>query len=216
MLTALGATFTIPYPPSYRKLLHWLGTVNLSFLEIGPITCAVPLNFYHYLVIHTLMPLGIIVDLFIAGKLRPTIKDKCFTTSFLVIFLVYPSVCAKVFATFVCSELDEDLEGSNSYLRADLSISCNGPWRSVMLAYATVMIVIYPIGVPLLYAYLLFWKHREHLLELAYAEMADEAEKTLLKVQMKVARQSGESADTHRFSNAPKVQERLCRTYFVS
>lgn len=50
----------------------------------------------------------------------------------------------------MCDHLDDELDGSDSYLRADLSIDCNGASRGPFLAYASVMLIIWPFGVPLL------------------------------------------------------------------
>ena len=60
-----------------------------------------------------------------------------------------------VFQTFACETLDDGLE----YLRADYSIQCTDAKHKTLEAYAGVMIMVYPVGIPLLYAVQLF-QHR--------------------------------------------------------
>lgn len=74
------------------------------------------------------------------------IANLCTRASFFVIFLVYPSTSAKVFSVFNCETLDDALDGSDRWLRADLSIDCNAPDRAAYTAYACLMLVIYPVS----------------------------------------------------------------------
>jgi hypothetical protein len=82
------------------------------------------------------------------------------TSAFLTFtFLIFSTVSTVVFQTFAC----DDLTGTNqSWLRTDYSVSCDTDIHDVYEAYAAAMIVVYPIGIPALYAYLL-WRHRARL-----------------------------------------------------
>merc|ERR1719486_1074305 len=90
------------------------------------------------------------------------------------LFLIYTSVSTVILRTFACSTFDY---GANAVfmtgyqvvddtkvevLRVDHRIDCNAPDRFVYLTYATIMAIIYPIGVPVFYGYLL-WAHRAQL-----------------------------------------------------
>ena len=70
---------------------------------------------------------------------------------FYLLFLIYPSVSAKIFAAFQCEQLDDGTQ----WLRADLSVRCYTTTHHLMCYYAAAMVVIYPIGTPLLYYWLL-------------------------------------------------------------
>lgn len=72
------------------------------------------------------------------------------------LFLVYPSVCSKTFSALQC----ESFEDGSAYLIADLSIDCHAPWRGFWVTYACVMIAVYALGVPALFASVLWW-HRD-------------------------------------------------------
>ena len=68
-------------------------------------------------------------------------------------FLVYSSVSSTVFKVFFCESLDD----GESYLRADYRISCSSSRHRAMQVYAGLMVFVYPVGIPLVYAALLFW-----------------------------------------------------------
>ena len=71
----------------------------------------------------------------------------------------------QIFATFNCVTFDDEFNGSDRWLRVDLTIDCNSPDRNGWLAYASMMIALYPVGVPLFFAYLLLVHFRATLEE---------------------------------------------------
>lgn len=70
----------------------------------------------------------------------------------LVTFLVYSNVSSMIFKMFVCDALDD----GKIYLRADYRIECDSAAHKSLQIYAGFMILLYPVGIPLLYAWLLF------------------------------------------------------------
>ena len=56
---------------------------------------------------------------------------------------------------------DEDSGSSDLYLRADLSISCTDSYYHGGVLYAVIMVIIYPIGIPSLYCYILYANRAE-------------------------------------------------------
>ena len=56
-----------------------------------------------------------------------------------IVFFVYPSVSAKIFTTFNCEKFDGEFDGSDSWMRVDLTIDCNAPERGGWIAYAVIM-----------------------------------------------------------------------------
>ena len=77
----------------------------------------------------------------------PAVTEFCSGGLFLILFLIYPSTSAAIFATFQCEPLDD----GTSWLRADLSIDCNSPTHTWYVGYASWMVLVFPIGTPLLY-----------------------------------------------------------------
>ncbi|CAM9283120.1 unnamed protein product [Laminaria digitata] len=68
-----------------------------------------------------------------------------------VLFFVYSSVSSTVFQMFACDSLDD----GKLYLRADYCILCTDAKHRALQAFAGFMIVVYPVGIPLLFAVLL-------------------------------------------------------------
>ena len=75
-----------------------------------------------------------------------------------------------VLARISTQEECEALEDGSSWLRADLSIDCNSTAHSFARLYSAAMALLYPIGTPLLYWYLLTRKNRTTLRDLRLNE----------------------------------------------
>ena len=108
--------------------------------------------------------LGAIALLLHLFKARTKVLEISRTLLFLVLFLIYPSTSASIFATFQCEELSD----GTRWLRADLSIDCDSRTHTGFSVYAALMILVYPIGTPILYFLVLFPKR--HVLRKAVSE----------------------------------------------
>ena len=89
----------------------------------------------------------------------------------LLTFLVYSRVSSVIFQMFACEVLDD---GKN-YLRADYRIECDSPKHKTLQIYAGVMFLLYPIGIPLMFASLLF-SNRNVLKSAADREVSSEVQ----------------------------------------
>ena len=78
-----------------------------------------------------------------------------------MVFLLFPSTSAAIFATFQCEELDNPKH--SRYLRIDLSVDCDSDVHRAMVVYAALMVFVYPLGVPAMYAYILFYRFGNQL-----------------------------------------------------
>lgn len=151
--------------------------------------CLMSLNFFHTLVIQTAGPLALVVALEMCGracKKRATraeeqgnadrvanyLASTCSSTSFFLIFLLYPGSSAKTFSALMCTPFDGEGEDQTSFLTVDLSISCDTSfYRAIMLPYTLCCVLIYPIGVPAYYA-LIMYRNREELQEIGRLEVS--------------------------------------------
>lgn len=80
------------------------------------------------------------------------VRRKHTSAVFLLTFLVYSSVSSTVFRMFACESLDDGY----TYLRADYTILCDSSKHEALQIYAVFMIAVYPVGIPLLYAFIVF------------------------------------------------------------
>ena len=116
-------------------------------------------NYHAQLTVMTLIPFGVCTLLFIGGRaLWNKKRGICETIILVVTYTVLPTVSTIVFGAFPCDELDTQ----ESYLIADYSINCGDTGYTFYSVYAGLMVLLYPIGIPLLYT-LLLWKKREHI-----------------------------------------------------
>ena len=153
VLSQLSVVYSIPFPGLYAGLLRWVGLLELNFVDILPLGCVATLSFHTTLLARTMLipALSIIPILLHLIRAPARVLELCRGVLFLVLFLIYPSTSAAIFATFQCEELSD----GTSWLRADLSIDCAGAAHAGFRVYAGAMILLYPLGTPVLYYFLL-------------------------------------------------------------
>ncbi|CAN0066944.1 unnamed protein product [Ectocarpus sp. 4 AP-2014] len=174
ILTVFPSITGVQFPPSYSRFLSWVDVVNLDVGRVFTASCLLPsVSFYHRLLLTTLTPIGLGGALVLThwmAKQRAGIGSasvlarraawsRHMAAGLLLTFLVFTSASTMAFKTFPCD--DEAVDGE-SYLRADYSLSCKTDKHMYYRIYAGIMIVVYPIGIPLLYAFIL-WINRESL-----------------------------------------------------
>ena len=156
------------YPDAYEAFLERMVLVNFDIGSILSSSCLLATDFYDRLVISTVAPLVILlacVGLFFISKKRnqnstrggATVKHKHLSASLFVVFFVYSSVSFIIFQTFVCDPLDD----GNAYLRVDYSITCYTKTHTAYLVYASLMVCVYPVGIPAFFAWWLALNRRE-------------------------------------------------------
>lgn len=158
----------VSFPKYYRRLLSWVKALEFDAAWIASMGCHLRLNFYHRLLVVTLSPLVLLAFLAVTflvswrrfrydGRAMRSIRRKHLAGVILVTFLIYSTASSLIFQTFVCDESDDGV----SYLRADYSLECHvaGKGESSVhrgfMIYAGFMVLVYPLGIPMLYAFLL-------------------------------------------------------------
>jgi hypothetical protein len=73
-------------------------------------------------------------------------------------YIVLPGVSSILFRFFECQNVDPDgvILGSQRYMTADYSISCDSNRRYFGLVWNIIMIFVYPVGIPVMYLTLLY------------------------------------------------------------
>lgn len=139
--------------------------------------CTFHVDHYVELLARTLAPLAMLsVLVFLVWMLTrdpcqahiPVAPDKIIqslTTAVLfLLFLVYPSVSETIFATFWCEDFGETAGNmTSSALIADYRLSCvseDDQDRIGYVVYAAVMVIVYPLGILVLYTALLWRFHQ--------------------------------------------------------
>ena len=105
----------------------------------------------------------------------------------MLIFLIYPSTCARIFEIFVCDTLDNGAR----YLIVDYSIHCDSPAHVWIQGYAWIMVFIYPFGMPLLYGYCML-RYRSVLLALQRNELSAAGRRQTARLEGEMRRSAQE------------------------
>ncbi|CAM9678213.1 unnamed protein product [Pylaiella littoralis] len=169
ILTQFSHLADVPYPQSYQRFLNLVEVFNFDIAWPLTASCLVGnISFYQKLLGVTLGPLAALAFLGTTYALainmhrwgfgqttaeaRQGVVVRHASAALLVLFLVFSSVSTTVVSTYVCDDV-EDLD--ESLLRADYSISCDDPKHLFYKVYAAFMILLYPVGIPVLFAVLL-------------------------------------------------------------
>jgi hypothetical protein len=86
------------------------------------------------------------------------VKDKYLFYFFFLTYLILPSVTTCLFRMYICTNIDpnhEDLDENDYYLDADVRIPCRTENWYKGVIYASIFIIVYPIGIPMMYLYVL-------------------------------------------------------------
>ena len=162
-MAQFSGVVNVHYPPAYENLLAALGVVDLNLGAILSLSCVVEANFYARLILATIAPLAVLGALAIIYRVailrnghsihaKRIARNKHLAVGLFLLFMVYSSVSYTIFQTFVCDPLDTGV----TYLRADYKIVCRTRTHVAYMAYAGIMILVYPIGIPVVFALALF------------------------------------------------------------
>lgn len=174
VMTALTDVVSARWPSYFKQMLSAFSFINLDFIPWNSLGCLFDINYFHKVVIATASAPALLVILAAGAlplycRMRHDMSDsqtsgrnvRTFVRRYLklclfTLFLVYPKISSLVLSTFRCVEID-----GVRFLYEDLSLRCDAQWESFLI-YNIVVVVIYPLGVPLLFM-LLIWLHRHKL-----------------------------------------------------
>ncbi|CAN0364157.1 unnamed protein product [Ascophyllum nodosum] len=163
IISQFSSVVNVQYPPVYENLLTALSVVNLDLWSILALSCVVKTNFYARLLWATIAPVTVLGALAITYRIallrnghsihaKRIARNKHLAVGLFLLFMVYSSVSYTIFQTFVCDSLDSGA----TYLRVDYELAC---WSRIHIAYMTyagIMILVYPVGIPAVFAWALF------------------------------------------------------------
>ncbi|CAM9660999.1 unnamed protein product [Ascophyllum nodosum] len=173
IISQFSGVVNVQYPPVYKNFLAALSFVNPDLGSILSLSCVVETNFYVRLLLGTITPAAVLGALAITCRVailrnghsihaKRIATNKHLAVGLFLLFMVYSSVSYTIFQTFVCDPLDS----GDTYLRADYEIVCWTRTHVVYLAYAGLMILVYPVGIPAVFA-LVLYKNRDDIKSIA-------------------------------------------------
>lgn len=151
------------YPDVYQRFLDAVDVINFDLSWILSVGCVFDVDFHVRLLVSTVTPIVILAFVGITYVIAASrvsgsehqlrkVRHRHVSVVLLLTFLVYSSVTSTLFQTFARDDLDE----SESYLRADYRIPYDSSRHRAFQIYAGFMIVLYTAGIPAFYSYLLF------------------------------------------------------------
>ncbi|CAM9411640.1 unnamed protein product [Sphacelaria rigidula] len=182
ILTQFAEISGVEYPAAYGEFLAALDLINLNIGTILSFSCVMEVDFFDTLIFATIGPillLGMLVGTYAVARNRNhasheamvMVWDRHISLAIFLLFFVYSSVSHTVFLTFSC---DGSLDDGVSYLRADYSVTCGSHRHTAFRVYAAVMILIYPVGIPAMFAW---WLIRDD------KDLKDESGRTMPHLQ---------------------------------
>ena len=98
-------------------------------------------------VLRTALPLLLVLLFWAASGVfrrarKPALAAFCSSAWFFILFLVYPGCSAATFHAFICDALPDGTPA----LRVDYAVTCWQGEHIPIVAYALIMVVLYPLG----------------------------------------------------------------------
>ena len=159
------------YPRLYQRLLDVIALANFDLGWIPSAACIMDIDFHVELIAATVGPLILVALLGLtytialhrnrgSERALSAVQQKHANATIVIALLLYSMASSVVFRAFACDPLDD----GKVYLRSDYRIECNSPKHKAFQIYAAFMLVAYPLGIPTLFALLLF-RNRKALVD---------------------------------------------------
>jgi hypothetical protein len=151
--------FRIRFPLSFNSIMKVFSFASIDFISLAPMGCVFPTSYHNILLGYTMAPIFVSACLLALYKIlshekyaKSDIRNTIFNLFLIFTYLILPTTSTKVLNTFNCDHLD----GGDVVLASDLSIDCNSSTHKFFEAYAFAMAIVFPLGIPLLYATALY------------------------------------------------------------
>ena len=171
--SAMPAILGMSFPSFFNKVTSIFGLLNLDIVSNMGLSCRFKdVDYVDYLIMTCVAPMICSALLFVMYNCHQLLlksKKASFEemaavySKYLLVFLMgtylgLPNISVYIFQTFSCQNIDPDdaVPGEDMYLRADLSIQCGSSRHVTGTTFASLMIFVYPIGIPALYYWLLY------------------------------------------------------------
>eukprot|EP01048_Picozoa_sp_COSAG05_P024518 COSAG05_NODE_5802_length_1084_cov_299.328825_1_plen_361_part_11 len=174
ILSELPTVLDLQYPPLFTNTLELLRVLMLDAFKVFRLDCITRTSIHSKFVITMLTPVVAIVvfnlmRLLSVAKLHTNktldsaqvaarkreLSASCSSRSFGSLFLLYPMLSRTAFRMFICRELDHQ----ERWHVDEYTVDCTDRTHEIYQGMAVIAILIYPVGVPLVFSYLLH-KHR--------------------------------------------------------
>lgn len=172
IVSIMPFALNLRFPDAYTAIVSVLNAVNIDVGRSSLVSCTSGHSYdaIDSLVVDTTYPMVVAVIIWLAHLLHLYLTQNSNVSSAAVVkanyhkaflvftYLILPSTAAKIFQVFSCQDVDpdDDVSGDDEYMTVDYSVSCSSSKYLFGFAWAIASILVYPIGVPAYYFYVLF------------------------------------------------------------
>jgi len=164
--TEAGAVVLL-FTPLVARPLASCSFISFAGISAGSPQCFTRFDYIDRLLLSTLTPIIFVALLMVTCVFHVQVTPKHkfkevighYTSCVLLLtYLVLPTVSTFIFGAFGCENVDPSgvVPGMPTYLRHDYSIACDSARYQFGVTLGIAMILVYPIGIPLMYFYLLY------------------------------------------------------------
>ncbi|KAJ8605816.1 hypothetical protein CTAYLR_000574, partial [Chrysophaeum taylorii] len=178
-----STVWTLPrvrFPVLFEVVLKTGRALGLDFIELGSFNCALQLSYFSKLCVASLLPFAfalVICCAYAADLARSRVwrrrddfeerKERAASMATYLLLLIFyvalPSCSSYTFRYFSCLNFDRGRGRDNlRVLAVSMDIRCTSPAYRGWLWFVVLMVIVWPIGVPLSIAVLL-WSNRHRL-----------------------------------------------------
>lgn len=165
VVTQIGPVLHFSFPPGIQAVFRALHPLAIDLESIFQIDCVLATSFYKLWMLRV-FGLPAIMIFFVAMRFafekyvsgnREAAPSNAKSNLFVVVFLVYPSVCNKVFSIFNCRQLDTE-----RVLTSDYSLTCDTMMHKGFQMVAACVALFFCLGVPVSLCLLMARRIREY------------------------------------------------------
>jgi len=149
---------TIPLPDTYKQAVAAAQVLNANLFQFVPVGCFTggTFSYYYQVLCTTLIIITACVVLVLLGAVSgETKRDQYFNATLALTYLTLPTISTMLFGMIPCDELDNE----STHLRADYTIDCDDASRPFWSLFTAAMTLLFPIGVPSSYFFML-WRNK--------------------------------------------------------
>ena len=165
------SVYKLPWPESVKDMASAFAMVNLDFGSLFDATsCRLSIPFLQKFLIHMFIPViffALIGLAFLFSKLYKVSQSLAVVVArekkkllwkllITVILLMYPGLCARMFAVFACVEV----KTVGLVLQADYSVRCYSPLHNIYITISAASVLLWFVGIPMGVFLILYSKRR--------------------------------------------------------
>jgi len=156
------------FPEPYDSAVTAVEMIALDIFQLFRVDCVEGgASYERKLHVATLVPLGLSV--FTIGVQRVVVavyggrvtRGTGTKGVLMLLFYLLPTTSAIILSAFQCSSFDDGTDEPFEVMTIDMAVDCSSPERQRILAFASVMVAVYPVGVPCGIGFMLWLRRGE-------------------------------------------------------